>query len=448
MSDKKRQYLSGSQKRKISAKKAKSNEKLLKLENFFTELKSTDETTKSKNLDASVSVIGGTSAIEGASTSATVSTIQSGNVNVVSKIEEDTLIEGTDKFCYTDIDRANFPNVIPESIKLRIINSRYCKPKEPFPKNTSGRSFSLEYFTRKTLTGQKIERFWLRYSKTTNTVYCEPCWLFADRTSPQFVSSSVWCECKINDWQGLSKKILKHENSNIHLTACFTYDIWKNKKTIPLHFSKQNDELKAILKRIFDVIITLARCNLPFRVRGHREEISNINSHSGNFLNIIDLLSRYDPLLKSHLNNERTKNKYLSPKIQNEILTIASAHVLQKITNLISQSPFYSIIVDTTQDIAKIDQLSIIIRYVVVNVGKSVAVAESFIGFYEMSDQSAETFENEILKTLETYNIDLKRCRGQGYDGAANMRGKYRGLQARIKKKYPPLTIFIVLPII
>ena len=54
---------------------------------------------------------------------------------------------------------------------------------------------------------------------------------------------------------------------------------------------------KKNLKRILDVVITMATCKLAFR--GHRDEsIKNIGSKSGNLLNIIDLLSKYDPLLK------------------------------------------------------------------------------------------------------------------------------------------------------
>lgn len=70
---------------------------------------------------------------------------------------------------------------------------------------------------------------------------------------------------------------------------------------------------------------------------------------------------------------------------------------------------------------------------------------ESFNGFYEMGNQNATNFETEtLMKILRENNIDLKRCRGQGYDGAANMRGKYRGLQARIKEKVPFCALYLL----
>ena len=49
----------------------------------------------------------------------------------------------------------------------------------------------------------------------------------------------------------------------------------------------------SVLTRITDVTLTLASCNLAFR--GHPEKVGEPSS--GNFLSIVELLSRYDPVL-------------------------------------------------------------------------------------------------------------------------------------------------------
>ncbi|CAH0555468.1 unnamed protein product [Brassicogethes aeneus] len=176
---------------------------------------------------------------------------------------------------------------------------------------------------------------------------------------------------------------------------------------------------------------------LPFR--GHHENIYEIGPQSGNFLNIIDLLSRYDPLLKSHITNKNNRNKYLHHDTQNEIITLMSKSVVKEIVSEISKAPFFSLIVDTTQDISKKDQLSIIISHVKVDLDhdKSIAgkieIKESFLRFIEIG----KNFECVILSTLKELKIDIGKCRGQGYDGASKMSGKYSGLQARIKEKVP-----------
>lgn len=58
--------------------------------------------------------------------------------------------------------------------------------------------------------------------------------------------------------------------------------------------------------------------------------------------------------------------KYLSHQIQDEIIYILSQRVKADIINEINKAPFYSIIMDTTQDVSKIDQLSQVYCYVTV----------------------------------------------------------------------------------
>ncbi|GFV06731.1 zinc finger MYM-type protein 1 [Trichonephila clavipes] len=58
-------------------------------------------------------------------------------------------------------------------------------------------------------------------------------------------------------------------------------------------------------------------------------------------------------------------------------------------------------------------------------------------GFIEAANQTAKSLERDVLNILNTLDINLSKCRGQGYDGAANMSGAYGGLQKLIKDKQP-----------
>ena len=96
---------------------------------------------------------------------------------------------------------------------------------------------------------------------------------------------------------------------------------------------------------------------------------------------------------------------------------------------------------DTTQDLSKIDQLSVVFRYISItendDVPKQIKICESFLGFTSVADCTAEGLKTEILNTIEEYGINLSKCRGQGYDGANAMSGVYGGLQALIKEHAP-----------
>uniref|UniRef100_A0A3B3RTZ4 HAT C-terminal dimerisation domain-containing protein n=1 Tax=Paramormyrops kingsleyae TaxID=1676925 RepID=A0A3B3RTZ4_9TELE len=182
--------------------------------------------------------------------------------------------------------------------------------------------------------------------------------------------------------------------------------------------------------RVVNVTLTLASCNLAFR--GHREVLGQPNS--GNFLSIIELLACYDPVLKELISRPQGTIKYLSPTIQNELIHILSLRVQQNITADINEGPFFSIIMDTTQDLSKHDQLSQVYRYVTIvrnamDKAVDIKVMESFLGFMETMNTSH--YAN---------SLDISKCRGQGYDGAANMSGIYLGVQARIWEKEPLAT--------
>ncbi|GFQ94988.1 hypothetical protein TNCT_63811 [Trichonephila clavata] len=90
----------------------------------------------------------------------------------------------------------------------------------------------------------------------------------------------------------------------------------------------------------------------------------------------------------------------------------------------------------------KKDQLSIIIRYVTTDVNDNnepdnIRINETFLSFIEAANQTAKSLESDVLNFLNTLDINFAKCRGQGYDGAANMSGAYGGLQKLIKDKQP-----------
>ncbi|XP_052767975.1 zinc finger MYM-type protein 1-like [Mya arenaria] len=60
---------------------------------------------------------------------------------------------------------------------------------------------------------------------------------------------------------------------------------------------------------------------------------------------------------------------------------------------------------------------------------------EDFLGFAECESTTGETLSNAFLANLELAGVDVNKMRGQGYDGAANMSGIRRGVQARIQQR-------------
>ncbi|XP_065674008.1 uncharacterized protein LOC136090958 [Hydra vulgaris] len=185
----------------------------------------------------------------------------------------------------------------------------------------------------------------------------------------------------------------------------------------------------AILNRIVAVIRFLTVRGLAFR--GHNEVIGS--SNNGNYLGMLELLTQFDPVLKQHIDTFANKGKgivnYLSKTICEELIDIMSHKVLTHIITKIKKAKYWGIIVDSTPDISHVGQLSVIFRYYL-----NGHVYERFFCFLQIKRHDGKSLITDILDLLERYGIDITNCRGQTYDNASNMSGKYSGLQARLKE--------------
>lgn len=143
-------------------------------------------------------------------------------------------------------------------------------------------------------------------------------------------------------------------------------------------------------------------------------------------------IAEFDGFLKDHIdkygNPGKGRTSYLSSQICNEFLMIIENKIRQTIIDEIKKAKYYSIIVDSTPDVAHIDQLSIVLRYV----DSSGRAVERFITFIPNCGHKAEDMFHAVRSILEVNGLDLKDMRGQSYDNASNMSGQYSGLQACI----------------
>ncbi|KAL4113451.1 hypothetical protein QTP88_017068 [Uroleucon formosanum] len=189
-------------------------------------------------------------------------------------------------------------------------------------------------------------------------------------------------------------------------------------------FQNRNKEYPAS-KRLF---------NSQNRFLGDNEVFGVPNN--GNYLGILELISQFDPFLKEHIlkyGNQGTGNpSYLSKTICEELIQLMGKKVLKTIIEEIHIAKYYSLIVDSTPDCSHIDQLSIVFRYVYLG-----EVKERFVHFIPINSHKGKSLFDVVDNFLISHNLTLKNCRGQSFDNAANMSGKYEGLQAHIKQKNP-----------
>jgi hypothetical protein len=64
-------------------------------------------------------------------------------------------------------------------------------------------------------------------------------------------------------------------------------------------------------------------------------------------------------------------------------------------------------------------------------------VIERFIGVKSVADTTSAALKEALDGMFALHGLSMSRLRGQGYDGASNMRGEFHGLQRRILDENP-----------
>ena len=128
--------------------------------------------------------------------------------------------------------------------------------------------------------------------------------------------------------------------------------------------------------------------------------------------------------------------------MQNELISVLAEEVLRDLEREPQSPSFFTIILDTTQDVGKKDQLSEVFRYVKIDyhhdeTPSELKVVEAFTSFIKVEDSSAIGLNKLITNSIQQKGLDKINCRGQGYDGAAVISGKSSSLHKQIQDVAP-----------
>ena len=132
---------------------------------------------------------------------------------------------------------------------------------------------------------------------------------------------------------------------------------------------------------------------------------------------------------KVTLGNAPGNNQMVAPSIQKDIVLCFAQEVLKYIFEEIGDDVF-SLLVDESSDISKKEQMAVVLRYV-----KCGIVKERFVGIVHVMETSALSLKSAIESLFVEHGLSIKKVRGQGYDGASNMRGQFNGLKALILRE-------------
>jgi hypothetical protein len=289
-----RKHLSGSQKRKLQKEKELKAAKSAKIDVFFN--KSVVPVNSVSDPSCSTQLVNISSAVHDSTVQTTEDTSDNAiveSITITAEVPVGNEHPTSHLHLVSDhpTDRSNFPvNITNAETKQFIVSHESCRPKGPFPKDVlQDRGFLESYYNTTTKSGLHIPRTWLCYSPVLDKAYCEPCWLFADRSNTRGYQK-VWSEV-YNDWKHVTSAIIAHEKSAIHFSACIVYEQWRLHGRFDHELEKQirkeTNFCRQVLHRLLNISLTLSMCAMPFR--GHREYVRS-GENNGNFLSIGELL--------------------------------------------------------------------------------------------------------------------------------------------------------------
>ena len=189
------------------------------------------------------------------------------------------------------------------------------------------------------------------------------------------------------------------------------------------------------LEVIIECLVFTAQQNIA--QRGHEESRTHIGQVSdvnrGNFLELLHLRCKDLPWLEQMLDFRlNSHDQWTSPNIQNELLTIVSDFVLEKLLADVRSSGVYGIIIDETSDMSRTEQVAICLSYLVNGIKR-----EAFIGFFATKATDGRTLYELVKRVINQMNLQLANIVGECFDGAANMKGVKKGLATLMKETSP-----------
>ncbi|XP_042027249.1 uncharacterized protein LOC121774438 [Salvia splendens] len=204
---------------------------------------------------------------------------------------------------------------------------------------------------------------WLEYSESKNAAFCFWCYLFKQSDKGGRYVEDAFTKTGFNNWKNALQKFNQHVGA---ANSCHNY--------ARIQFEAFQDQRHSVAN--------------VFRANTRKAEVA------------------YRVRLTASLD---------------ELANACASEVILAIVKDIGDRVF-TILVDEARDVSLKEQMGVVLRYV----NSEGYVIERFFGIVHVTDTCSRSLKNAIDDLLSKHNSSLSRVRGQGYDGASNMRASYK----------------------
>ncbi|KAK9757909.1 hypothetical protein RND81_01G194300, partial [Saponaria officinalis] len=295
---------------------------------------------------------------------------------------------------------------VRDNIRREYVVKGPCQPfSHNFPKTIIAkrpRCFQVEWFNKWD---------WLEYSVSKDAAFCFWCYLFRGDVVKRS-GDDVFVKSGFHNWKKACEKFREHVGGvgSAHNEARIAFFAFKDQRqSLTRRMISCSRELNVAYRARLTASVDVVRLLLGqgLALRGHDESKCSLNK--GNFLEILDWYK-----------NVPNNHKLTSPQIQKEIVSACASETTKVIVSDIGEK-FFSILIDEARDSSVKEQMAIIVRYV-----SNGVVMERFLGVVHVIDTTALSLKSGVVEFFTKHGLSISKLRGQGYDGASNMRGKLK----------------------
>ena len=291
---------------------------------------------------------------------------------------------------------------------------------------------------------------WLEYSEVADAVYCFHCRHYPEDSHQEVTFTEVgyrqWNRC-----YGKESSLKKHERSEMHQKAIehsnaqmILRKTGQSRQTVLNMLGDKHRKVavenRHYLKTVCEVLLLTATQKIAQRESGSvfRDadfDIENLSygSNCGNFLGILTLVAKHDPIVAKKIKHGPKNAKYTHHSIQNALFDVMADMVRKEIRDEISQATYFALLVDESKDVSKKEQISFVLRYTLNGM-----IHEEFVGMKSATHGlDAESLSASILEFMAAFGMNMNNCVGQGYDGASVMKGHVSGVNVLVQREAP-----------
>ncbi|CAN6710345.1 unnamed protein product [Malus baccata var. baccata] len=277
---------------------------------------------------------------------------------------------------------------------------------------------------------------WLEYNISKDAAFCLYCYLF--KTNFEQVGSEAFIRDGFKTWKKGREIFKMHVGpvGSVHNKAREAATNLMNQAThietaVSKHSNQAHKTYRTCLNASIKCTKFLLRQGLAFR--GHDESVTSSNRE--NYLELLQFLADNDDKVREVVMENASGNlKLLAPCIKKEIVNSCALETLDAIMDDLKDR-FFSILVDEARDVSMKKQMAMVLCYV----DDNGHVIERFVGIQHVTDTTSSSLKDVIDTFFSRNGLSISKLRGQGYDGASNMRvilGLTNDLSQALQRKY------------